>query len=164
VPTTTLITTTLRRPGPADGADLHTLVREGGGLDVNSPYAYLLMARSFAATSIVAEDDAGLAGFVFGFRQPDEPSALFVWQVATAPRRRGEGLGRSMLEWLVDEVGPTHLEATVTPSNAASDRLFRGLARDRGTACAVTPWAAADDFPGAGHEREDRYRIGPFTT
>jgi L-2,4-diaminobutyric acid acetyltransferase len=155
--------TTLRHPTLADGAAIYELVREGGGLDLNTPYAYLLLADRFAATSTVAEDPSGsLAGTVLAFRPPEDPTTLFVWQVGVHPAHRGEGLAARMLHELLRLTAVDHLEATVTPSNTASDRLFRGVARDLDVPCEVTAWAAAEDFPGGGHEREDRYRIGPL--
>lgn len=159
---TTAPAVTLRHPGGGDGAAVYELVRQSGGLDLNTPYAYLLLTRRFAATCVVATAGEDLAGVVLGLRPPDEPATLFVWQVAVAPTHRGAGLGSRMLRWLVDTTVPRHLEATVTPSNTASDRLFRGFARDRGAACEVSPWASTDDFPGDDHEREDRYLIGPL--
>lgn len=154
---------TLRHPVADDGAAVFELVRDGGGLDLNAPYAYLLLVRRFATTCAVAEDDGGrLAGVLLGLAPPDDPTSLFVWQIGVAPAHRGHGLASRLLTWLTAAVGPRHLEATVTPSNTASDRLFRAFARDRGVACEVTPWAAAEDFPGDAHEREDRYRIGPL--
>ena len=154
---------TFRHPTSSDGRALFELVRDAGGLDLNTPYAYLLLGRMFATTSVVAEaPDGTLAGTVLALRPPEDPATLFVWQVGVAPTHRGQGLASQLLAWLLERTGPTHLDATVTPSNTASDRLFRGLARDLGVPCTVTPWASADDFPGSGHEREDRYRIGPL--
>jgi diaminobutyrate acetyltransferase len=151
---------TLRHLGAGDGAELHRAVREGGGLDVNSPYAYELAARTFTDTSVIAEGIHGVAGFVVGLAPPRDPGTLFVWQIGVAPAGRGRGLGRSMLRWLVDRVGPTHLEATVTPSNTASRRLFAAVADDLGAPLAVTPWASATDV--GGPEAEELHRVGPI--
>lgn len=151
---------TLRPLGTGDGPALHALVTEGGGLDVNSPYAYVLGARFFGATSVIAEGPDGPQGFVLGVAPPPRPDTLFVWQVGVAPSARGRGLGVAMLRWLVDEVGPTHLEATVTPSNTASQRLFRALARELDAPIEVTRWVESDELGGA--EPEDLHRIGPI--
>lgn len=152
--------TVLRTPGPHDGPRMHELVVAGGGLDVNSPYAYVLGARFFAATSVIAEGPAGPAGFVLGVAPPERPDTLFVWQVGVAPEARGEGLALRMLHHLADAVGPTYLEATVTPSNEASQRLFRAFARDRDAELDVTRWVESDALGGA--EPEDLHRIGPL--
>lgn len=151
---------TLRRLGPDDGPALHALVSEGGGLDVNSPYAYVLGSRFFGATSVIAEGPDGAQGFVLGVAPPPEPATLFVWQVGVAPAARGRGLGLAMLRWLVDEVGPTHLEATVTPTNTASQRLFRALARELDAPIEISRWVESDALGGAAPE--DLHRIGPI--
>lgn len=104
-------------------------------LDRNSSYAYLLWCRDFAATSVVAATDAepeALAGFVTAYLRPDDPGTLFVWQVAVDDRHRGRGLARAMVDHLLDRVGPSVLEATVTRDNHPSRALFGAVARDRG--------------------------------
>ncbi|MGE4220112.1 MAG: diaminobutyrate acetyltransferase [Alphaproteobacteria bacterium] len=158
----------LRRPLRADGAAIWKLVRDGGTLDLNSPYAYLLVATDFADTSLIAERGGEAVGFVAAYRPPPRPDTLFVWQVGVAPAARGQGLAGRMLAALADEAagrrGVRWLEATVTPSNAASDALFRSFARRRGLACAVGDGFAAADFPDTDpkHEAERHYRIGPL--
>lgn len=163
---------TIRRPTVHDGPRIHRLVREGGGLDDNSRYLYLLMAGDFAATCRVADGpdgaDGPLLGFVMGYRPPERPDAAFVWQVAVAPAGRGKGLGSKLLDaFIAGAEGARFLEATVTPSNTASRRLFERFARRREVPCVIEPGFAADLFRGAGpethtHEREDLFRIGPL--
>ncbi len=137
-------------------------------LDVNSPYAYLLVCTHFAATSIVAEEPRGrgLAGFVAAYRLPDDLDVVFVWQIAVSSPRRGGGLGGQLLRELLARPanrGVRWLEATVTPSNRASERLFRSFARSVGAACDTTDSYPAALFPGGDHEPEVRYRIGPLS-
>ncbi|MFI8966004.1 diaminobutyrate acetyltransferase [Streptomyces sp. NPDC053493] len=163
--------------GPAqvtDGADLWRLARGSGELDVNSPYSYLLWCRDFAATTAVARDASGRpVGFVTGYLRPDAPRTLFVWQVAVDDSHRGSGVAGRLLDALSARVaaehGPLRLEATVTPGNAPSDRLFRSFARRHGatvTQEVLFPSAAFPDESAtgtAGHEPEVLYRIGPVT-
>jgi L-2,4-diaminobutyric acid acetyltransferase len=141
------------------------LVRDHGGLELNTGYAYVVLAEDHAATSLVATDAADvLRGFVLGYRPPTRPDVLFVWQVGVDPAVRGQGVGRRMLRRLVDDNrdrGVTHLEATVTPTNDASRRLFRSVARELDTACEVRAHLTPDLFPGTGHEAEELFRIGP---
>src|SRR5688572_10109921 len=85
-----------RRPEGADALAMHRLVVESKVLDENSTYAYLLMATEFADTSIVADRDGELHGFVMGYHPPSRPEALFVWQVVVAHAARGSGLGGAM--------------------------------------------------------------------
>jgi L-2,4-diaminobutyric acid acetyltransferase len=147
-----------------DGARMWQFVADHGGLELNTAYAYLVLADDFTDTCVVAEDGEVLAGFVLGYRPPTRPDTLFVWQVGVAPSHRGQGLARRMILELLERNAPevTHLESTVTPSNTASRRLFRSVAEARGTTCDVTEYLTEDHFPEAGHEAEEKFRIGPF--
>ncbi|GAB4321530.1 MAG: diaminobutyrate acetyltransferase [Dehalococcoidia bacterium] len=142
------------------------MARDSGGLDLNSPYAYLLLSHFFSDTCAVARSHDELVGFIAGFRPPIRPESLFVWQIAVAPTARERGVGRRMLAWLLHRLsddGVTYLEATVTPSNEASHRMFKGLARQLDVPCSESCLFAANQFPdGAGHEDEVLLRIGPF--
>lgn len=147
-----------------DGAGIWRLVGETGVLDLNSPYAYLMMGNWFAETSVVAEAGDRLAGFVIGFVPPRQAGTVFVWQVGVAGAMRGRGLGGRMLDVLARRSpGPVRfLEATVTPSNRASEALFRGFARRHAAPCAVSDLFPAQAFPIGGHEAERLFRIGPL--
>lgn len=126
------MTVLLRRPEVPDGAAMWRLARDSGALDTNSPYSYALWCRDFAGTSIVGAVDGRVVAFVTGYVRPEAPDTLFVWQVAVERAHRCRGLGRRMLLTLFAEVagrlGVTHLEATVTPDNAPSRRMFEVFA------------------------------------
>ncbi len=148
-----------------DGAGVWRVVRESGVLDVNSSYAYLLFLDHFGHTSVVAEHDGEVVGFVTGFRPPREPEVIFVWQVAVAESMRGRGLARRLLGELVrlpGSDGVRFMHTTVTPSNEPSQALFRSFARGVGAEVTVSPYFGEDLFPEDGHEPEELYRIGPF--
>jgi diaminobutyrate acetyltransferase len=166
------------------------------GLDQNSPYAYIIVCRDFAGTSVVAyvgntdppagdtpepldadaDADAGaggapatrgdpaVAGFVSGYLRPEAPDTLFVWQVAVHPRYRGRRVALAMLHslWLRHiPAGLMFVEATVTGSNVASDRLFAAFAAMVGAPLARSAMFDAALFP-VDHEGELLYRIGPL--
>lgn len=141
------------------------MARDSGNLDLNSPYTYLMLCRYFADTCVVAEEDGEPLGFILGYRMPERPESVFVWQVTTSPAARGRGLATSMMAELLQRharQGGSFLEATVTPSNTASQRLFRGVARKLGVPCEESLEFPADLFPGDDHEEEVLFRIGPF--
>ncbi|MFE0644529.1 diaminobutyrate acetyltransferase [Streptomyces sp. NPDC058877] len=156
--------------GPAeitDGAALWRIARNSGELDLNSPYSYLLWCRDFAGTTAVARDASGQpVGFVTGYLRPDAPETLFVWQVAVEDSHRGNGVAGTLLDALSAQVADSHgfdrLEATVTPGNLASDRLFRSYARRHGADLTREVLFPSDAFPASGHDAEVLYRIGPL--
>lgn len=152
----------LRHPTPDDGADVWQLVRDTGVLDVNSLYAYAMWFRHFAGTCVVAEDGGEIVGFVTGYRLPEQPEAIFIWQVGVRSNHRGRGLASRLLRWVVHSQPDAHmLHTTITPSNTASRRLFRSLARHLDTDCQVGPGLSASQLGGT-HESEELFRIGPF--
>jgi L-2,4-diaminobutyric acid acetyltransferase len=157
----------LRPPTVRDAADVWRLVRDSGSLDLNSPYAYLLVCTDHAATSVVAHDDEGLAGFVASYRPPADPTCAFVWQVAVARRVRGAGVGRRLLAATLAQPGNADarcLTATVTPDNEPSLRLFRGFADGLGVRCEERERFPVDVFPdeAGAHAPELELRIGPL--
>jgi L-2,4-diaminobutyric acid acetyltransferase len=154
----------LREPRITDGAAIHRLVRACPPLDLNSPYAYLLLCAHHAATCVVAEQGAGPVGFVSAYRPPARPDTVFIWQVAVAPAARGQGLALHMLEHLLARpalAGWRWLETTVTPSNAASRRVFEILATRLNAQCAERTFFSKEDFQDPHHEPEMLIRIGP---
>lgn len=151
-----------RSPRIEDGSHLWTLAGSVG-LDENSPYAYLLWSEYFASTSIVAEADDEVVGFVTGFCPPERPDRLFVWQVGVDDGHRGHGIAGRMIGALIERTGVTGLEATVTPSNSASEALFRGIARRHGAEVHTSVLFERDHFP-PGHEAEVRFVIEPLSS
>ena len=119
----------LRHPRTEDGAALWRLVRDMGGLELNSAYFYLLYCRDYADSCLIAEVDGELAGFVLGHQPPSRPESLFVWQIGVAPGMRQRGVGQQLLDALIDRRDPhsgderqrwRYLEASVAPDNRAS--------------------------------------------
>lgn len=155
-----------RPPRPEDGAAIRNLVAESSSLDINSDYFYLLFCCEFARTSQVAVDHRdGLVGMMLGLRPPERPDTLFVWQIATDPRLRRQGLARRLILATLthpDNRDVAWLEATVTPSNAASQSLFTRLGTHLSAPLERSDYLDRSLFPDAGHEPEILFRIGPF--
>lgn len=161
----------LRPPRGSDAVAIRDLVTETGVLDLNSTYAYLLLSTDFAQTSIVAELDGRLQGFITGYLPPLRPDVLFVWQVAVAPTAQRGGLAAAMLDALVDRVRserngvPLTVEATVSPGNASSRAFFGAFARRHGVPLTEHVHFTADQLdPDGAHEDEPLLRIGPIDT
>ncbi len=157
--------TILRPPRVEDGPAMWRLVNDSGVLDPNSLYLYLMMARYFPDTCIVAEEHGRLAGMITGYRVPAEPTTLFIWQVGVSADFRGRGIASRMLLALArrpEAPAIDTIETTITPSNEASQRLFRGVARRLDAPVRDMEGFRAELFGGSGHEPEVLYRIGPF--
>ncbi len=155
---------TFEKPTVEDGADMWELVKNST-LDLNSSYKYIMMCEFFAETCVVAKEKGELVGFVTAFIPPEKQDTVFVWQVGVDTSQRGKGLASRLLNELVERTGcddVKYLEATVTPSNEASQALFKKLARTHNTNCEVSECFAEELFPGEGHEAELTFRIGPF--
>ena len=154
-----------RHPRIEDAASIFRIAQESGSLDVNSRYAYLILCAHFRDTCLVATSGNDVVGFVAAYRPPTEPAAVFVWQVAVRVDARRRGLAKSMvLELLSASVSADveYLQATVTPSNTASMRMFLAVARELDVPCREEPLFAAEHFGGDHHEPEQLLRIGPI--
>lgn len=153
----------IRKPRVEDGAKLHELVAASEEMDDNSCYLYLLLCQDFADTCVVAEQDGAVVGFVTAYIPPQRPTSLFVWQVVVAPEARRQGLAGRMLDSLIAQFPGERLEfveATITPDNQPSRRLFGALARSLGTEIAFTPYFRADHFGKFSHDPEELCRVG----
>jgi diaminobutyrate acetyltransferase len=155
----------LRVPRADDAKALWELIRDLESLDLNSAYAYLLVCTHFQGTSIVAEWEGRLVGFVAGYRPPGQADTLFVWQIGVTPTARRRGLGARMIREILVRAECAEVrfvEATVTESSGASEAMFRAFASAAGAPCQTRPRFAANDFPGGDHEPETLFRIGPI--
>ncbi|GAB4085570.1 diaminobutyrate acetyltransferase [Myceligenerans cantabricum] len=154
----------LKEPTIEDGSAMWRIARDSRTLDLNSSYAYVLWARDFAATSVIATVDGQPAGFLTGYVRPAEPTTLMVWQVAVDAAFRGRRLAARMLDHVVSSVPRcTYLETTITADNAASIALFTSFAQARGAVVERTP-LFTEEMLGRGHDTEHLFRIGPVAT
>ena len=147
-----------------DGGAMWRLARESGVLEENAEYTYHMFSHFFGETSTVADLNGRAVGFVAGFRPPYRQDSLFVWQIAVDEQARGRGLAAAMLHGLIQRLSPRihYLEATVTPSNEASMRTFRKIARDLDTNVTEEVLFPGNRFHGPSHEDEVMFRIGPI--
>jgi L-2,4-diaminobutyric acid acetyltransferase len=155
----------VRAPQPHDGRPVHELIASCPPLDPNSIYCNLLQCTHLAQTCAIAEDMAGLAGFVSSYRLPAAPENLFVWQIAVLPRCRGVGLAKRMLFDILGRPacrGVSYVRATFTPDNAASRALFDGLARRLDTSIHTEKLFDAEAHFGGEHDSEHELIVGPF--
>jgi L-2,4-diaminobutyric acid acetyltransferase len=155
----------LGAPTLADAPAVCELVANSQVLDANSLYCYLLLCRDFSDTCVVARVGSALAGFVTSYRPPARADTVFIWQIGVAEGFRRQGIAKRLLRALLSRPScrsVRYLEATVTPSNAASQRLFQKLADDLEVPIRVEREFTAEMFGGGNHEEELRIRIGPL--
>ncbi|MEW5709972.1 MAG: diaminobutyrate acetyltransferase [Pseudomonadota bacterium] len=155
----------LTRPTIEHGGEIRALIRACPPLDVNSTYAYLLLAHHFAETCILAWEDGRAVGFVSAYVPPRREDTLFVWQVAVHPDARGRGLGKRMLLALLKRKALsriTRIETTVSPGNGASRAMFAALARALDARIEERPLFTPQMFGTEHHEEERLLVIGPI--
>lgn len=115
---------------------------------------------------MIAKDDNGqVLGFVSGYRIPDRPEVIFVWQVVVSSKARGQGLAGRLIQALLKadscrEV--THIETSITNDNDASWGLFKKLAKKLNAPTSETVLFDKEAHFGGQHDTEMLFRIGPF--
>lgn len=155
----------LQVPTAEMGAAVARLIADCPPLDTNSTYCNLLQCSHFAQTSVAAFMAGELVGFISGYRVPQQPDTLFVWQVAVSARARGQNLATRMLKHLLARPGNQDLlrvETTITAANRASWSLFRGLARRLEAPLASRPIFERQRHFAGQHDTEMLVSIGPF--
>lgn len=128
-------TLVIRKPTAEDGAAIWELVQSCKPLDENSMYCNLIQCDHFRDTCIVAEAGGRIVGWVSAYVLPYDPETLFVWQVAVAEEARGTGLGKRMLQELIEReacADVRRVQTTITSDNAPSWALFRRFADYKG--------------------------------
>ena len=155
----------IRAPGTDDGWGIYELVKSCPPLDVNSAYAYLLLATQFKDRCAVATtQDGEIVGFVSGYVKTNAPDTYFLWQVAVGEKARGTGLAPRLIEAVLKRPHQSevrHLETTITPDNEASWGLFKKLAHRWHSPLNSREYFSEEQLGGE-HDPENLVRIGPF--
>ncbi|PWU68091.1 diaminobutyrate acetyltransferase [Gracilibacillus dipsosauri] len=134
-------------------------------LDTNSSYKYILMSEYFNETCVIAKQNDQVIGFITAFIPPKKQNTVFIWQVGVDTNQRGKGIASKMLHFLLESEACQSIqfvEATITPTNRASQSLFQKLARDFHTEIHSDEFFTKDIFPGDEHEEEWRFVVGPI--
>lgn len=156
---------TYRTPSIDDGAEIWRMVDESGNLDRDSGYAYFMVARNFAATSVVAERGEHVIGMLTAYRLPQDPRRLFVWQVNVRDPHKNSGIASAMLDHLLqrdEAAGVRWVEATIVPGNTPAENLFKSLAGRLDCPIRETEAFADELFPDAEHKIERLFVVGPI--
>lgn len=86
----------VRAATEADHPRVLAVVEEWWGGRQLAWLAQRLFFEHFADTSLIAEDDSGLAGFLIGLLSQSRPDEAYIHMVATRPDRRRAGLARDL--------------------------------------------------------------------
>jgi len=158
-------TVSLRVPTLEDGMSVFRLIQRCPPLDNNSSYCNLLQCGHFSNTSVAADLDGKLVGFISGYIVPARPDTLFLWQAAVDEDARGLGLASQMLSHILKRPSchdVRYIETTITESNQPSWRLFESLAKRLNTEIQSSPWLDKQTHFDGLHDSESLIRIGPF--
>ncbi|MCH7337556.1 diaminobutyrate acetyltransferase [Acinetobacter sp. NIPH 2699] len=157
---------------PKDVREVHALIQSCPSLDLNSLYAYALLAEHHTDTCFVAYNHKGdISGVVTGYICPEEPDTYFLWQIAVSPSEQGNGIGSLLLDNVKQQCLESRqlkrLKTTISPSNKASQNLFRSFASRFDVDCKVSPFLSKQALQplqpeqfDTQHEPEDLYTIG----
>jgi L-2,4-diaminobutyric acid acetyltransferase len=154
-----------RNPDLKDTKAIYNLVEESKILDVNSSYSYSLISLHFSKTSIVATHNDEIIGFASAYIPQLQSENLFIWQIAVNNNYRGQGIAKKMLLEIVkisQELGIKSLHLTISPSNKASQNLFKSLAKEIDAKIESSPLIGGN-LLGDNHEAEDLYIISPIS-
>nr|WP_289286601.1 diaminobutyrate acetyltransferase [Methylophaga sp. UBA3991] len=156
---------TLREPTAEDGSSVFELIAACPPLDTNSMYCNLLQSSHFSQTSVAAEMNETLVGFISGYVLPKKPDTLFIWQVAVGEKARGQGLASRMLRHILIREqckNVKFIETTITPDNRASWALFESLANKLDAELNRSVMFDRQQHFAGQHETEMLVRVGPF--
>ena len=100
-----------------------------------APMLPRLFFEHFWDSSLAAEQDDRLVGFLIGFRSQTTPSVAYIHFVGVAPQLRGNGLGRTLYERFFDDArlhGCSSVCCVTSPVNTGSIAFHRSMGfRDR---------------------------------
>lgn len=151
----------LREPEKEDAKSIYSLIKNGGVLDLNSEYLYLLLATHFKESCCLIEYQSQIIGFVSAYYLPSSSKTLFIWQVAVKEEFRGKNLAFKMIENISKRKSTEFLTTTVSPSNIKSKRVFEKVAEHFKTDIKSNICFSKGDFINA-HEEEIQFTIGPI--
>ena len=147
-------------PSAEDGDEIFNLIAQCSPLDENSSYCNFLQSTHFRKTCLIARLEGEVSGFISGYRKPEEPTTLFVWQVAVSPNHRGKGLAYQMLRSLISRDslrGIESIETTITRDNGASWALFKKIDAENGNQGTVTTFLDQNTHFKGKHDTEYLY-------
>lgn len=145
----------LRSPEAADVDRIEDLMEEFTSRDFSSLKGDLVYNPAFRETSVVAELEGKIVGFVSAYRLPFDPETLFIWHVDVAESARDTGLSSLMLGHLMRQLSCVEVRRVQTAIPQCDERawaLFRRFARWQRSRMEIQPFITQALTPFARHE------------
>jgi predicted GNAT superfamily acetyltransferase len=141
------MTVEVRPARPDDYESIVAVVDEWWGRPMARMLPRLFLDH-FHATSLIAERDGELLGFLIGFHSASAPHRAYIHFVGVAPAARGTGLARQLYETFFAasiQDGCTTVSAITSPMNTASVAFHRAMG--------FTVTGPVPDYDGPGVDR-----------
>jgi ribosomal protein S18 acetylase RimI-like enzyme len=125
-------TENLRQAKAGDYDEIARVASEWWGRDVLAGLPRLFLDH-FHATSLIAEDNGTMTGFLVGFVSPSAPGEAYIHYVAVRPEHRGRGLARRLYDAFHDQArerGCRVVRAITSPGNETSIAFHRRMGFD----------------------------------
>lgn len=122
----------LRAPKSEDASRITDLTEDLASGEAYATQGELMNNSAFRDTSVVAELDGEIVGFVSAYRLPYDPQTLFVWHADVAEAAQDRGFTSLMLGHLIRQeacVGVTRVQTMITSMDERAWTLFRQFAR-----------------------------------
>jgi ribosomal protein S18 acetylase RimI-like enzyme len=119
----------VRPAGPADYDAIVAAADPWWGRPVAAALPRLFLDH-FSGSSLVAEDDGDLVGFLVGFMSPGPPAEAYIHFAGVHPGYRGTGLARRLYEQFLAAAradGRRVVRAITSPANDGSIRFHRAM-------------------------------------
>lgn len=119
----------MRQAMPGDYDAIVTVANDWWARDV-VPGLPRLFLEHFCSTSLLAETDGHMVGFLVGFLSPSQPQVAYIHYVAVDPERRVNGVARCLYDRFLAEAsaaGCTRVSAITSRANAGSIAFHRRL-------------------------------------
>jgi ribosomal protein S18 acetylase RimI-like enzyme len=113
---------TLRQLRPDDYRPIVSLAEDWWGYPIG-PFFHRIYFDHFYSTSLVAERNGAIVGFLVGLFSPSQPTVAYCHLIAVDPAQRGAGTGRRLYDAFADDArrdGRATLSAISRPSNRTS--------------------------------------------
>lgn len=152
----------LRTPEPVDGVRIAALAEglaSGNARDI--PEA-LVGRGAFRETSVLAELDGQLLGWISAYILPYDPQTLFIWTVEVVEADRDVGISALMLGYLMRQeacAGVTRVQTVISCDEDRPWELFRRFARWQHSRMNVQPYFTQALTPHKRHENENLVTI-----